>query len=68
LGIYQNSYNGTTYDWIFLLKRSKLEIYRAEGLRSFPIKNISVSLKSEIDLVHKITPKLHLPIQLFSIS
>jgi len=51
-----------------LLKRSKLEIYRAEGLRSFPIKNISVSLKSEIDLVHKITPKLHLPIQLFSIS
>lgn len=68
LGVYHNSYEETTYDWIFLLKNRKLEIYRAEGLRNFPIKNINVMLKSELNLAMKITPKLHMPHKLFSIS
>jgi hypothetical protein len=68
LGVYQNSYEGTTYDWIFILKTKSLEIYRAEGLRNFPIKNINIVLKSEIELAHKIVPILHLPIKLLKIS
>jgi hypothetical protein len=68
LGVYQNSYDGTTYDWIFLLKKNSFEIYRAEGLRNFPIKNINIVLKSEIDFSHKVMPRLHLPTQILSIS
>jgi hypothetical protein len=68
LGVYQNSYEGTTFDWIFVLKKSSFELYKVEGLRNFPIKNISVALKSEIDMTHRIMPKLHLPVQIFSIS
>ena len=68
LGVYQNSFEETTYDWIYLLKDKKLEIYRAEGLRNFPIKHINVTLKSEISLRLKMTPRLHHPHKLFSIS
>lgn len=68
LGVYQNSYEGTTYDWIFLLREGSFEVYKAEGLRNFPIKNINISLKLEIDLFHRVLPKLHLPKQIFSIS
>jgi hypothetical protein len=28
LGVYQNSYEGTTYDWIFLLKQHSFDLYR----------------------------------------
>jgi hypothetical protein len=68
LGVYENSYDGTTYDWIFLLKKNSLEIYRAEGLRNFPIKNINIVLKSELDLAHKTVPIVHLPVQIFKVN
>ena len=68
LGVYQNSYEGTTYDWIFCLKKEVFEIYKAEGLRNFPIKNIKISSIGNVNLHTRIMPKLHLPIQIFSIS
>ena len=68
LGVYQNSYEGTTYDWIFLLKKDHLEIYKAEGLRNFPNKNINVFIKSEIPFTKKTLPKLNLPTQILRVG
>lgn len=68
LGVYQNSYEGTTFDWIFCLKNQAFEIFKAEGLRNFPIKNIKISSMGTIALEHRMMPKLHYPIQIFSVS
>lgn len=68
LGVYQNSYEGTTYDWVFLLKNEYLEIYRVEGLRNFPIKNINISIKTIMEFNKKLLPKVHLPTQILRIS
>jgi len=68
LGVYQNSYEGTTYDWIFLLKKEHLEIYKAEGLRNFPIKNINIFLKAEMPFTKKSLPKLNFPIKILRVA
>lgn len=68
LGIYQNTYDGLTYDWIFILKSSSFDLYRAEGLRNFPIKNINIALKMEITFSQKFLPRVHPPDKIVSIS
>lgn len=68
LGVYQNSYDGTTFDWLFLLKKHHIDVYKAEGLRNFPIKNISIALKAEVAFAHKTLPKLHQPMQILRIG
>jgi hypothetical protein len=44
-GIYQQNYPETSYDWILLLNNDKLDVYRIEGLRNFPIKCLKVEQK-----------------------
>ena len=52
----------------FLLKSEHLELYRAEGLRNFPIKNVNISQKAIMEFNKKLLPKLHLPIQILRIG
>lgn len=68
MGIYQNTYDGMTYDWIFLLKNNKFDLFRAEGLRNFPIKNVNIVFKSEVELAQKFLPRVHPPVKILSIS
>ena len=68
MGIYHNTYDGMTYDWIFILKKNKLDLYRAEGLRNFPIKNVKIVCKSEIELVRKFLPRVHPPDKILSVG
>ena len=68
MGIYHNTYDGMTYDWIFILKKNKLDLYRAEGLRNFPIKNVNIVFKSEVELAKKFLPRVHPPDRILSVS
>jgi len=42
LGIYHENYHEKTLDWLLILKESVMDVYRVEGLRNFPPRNVKV--------------------------
>ena len=43
-------------------------MYRAEGLRNFPIKNLNIVFKAEVELARKFLPRVHPPDKILSVS
>lgn len=50
LGIYKQTYGETSFDWILILNDQIIDIYKAEGLRNFPLRNISVNMWNRIKM------------------
>lgn len=41
-GSYEANYSDETFDWLFVLKSKSMIVYKIEGLRQYPTKNISL--------------------------
>lgn len=49
-GIYKENYHEKSIDWILILNDQVLDIYKAEGLRNFPLRNINVYMWNRVKM------------------
>jgi hypothetical protein len=51
-GIFKQNYLETSVDWILVLNDSILDIYKAEGLRNFPLRSVKVFAWNRVKMNH----------------
>lgn len=71
LGVIRPNYPDDTYDWLFVLQGKNLNLFKAEGLRSFPTKSITINFHSKVQLTTaQDTPVLpyYMPVKILSSS
>lgn len=50
LGIYKENYVETSIDWILVLNDQIIDIYKAEGLRNFPLRSVNVYVWNRVKM------------------
>jgi hypothetical protein len=49
-GIYKQNYTETSVDWVFVLNDQIMDIFKAEGLRNFPLRSVNVYVWNRVKM------------------